>query len=450
MASRPVAPHAGLPGTHTFMPAEHKVLNSWKEIGNFLGVTVRTVQRWERAEALPVHRHSPGPKAHVWAYEDELLAWRDGGRGVNLWRRNQDERAAALPSSASRRLALLAGLALLAALATLLLAWWHRIFPFHRTPASWQIANGRLTVFDPLGRVCWHSLHPGIRPNPPEIHDLVRIEDIDGDGRIEVLLSFASDPHAALPGELFCFEEHGALRWRVRAGAAVRFSGRDFDHNYSGVFTRPLDLRGRRLLLTVANHQIWYPAHVALRDPSTGRVLAEYWHPGAISHLVTADLDGDHIPELLLGGLNNPGPGLGHAALAVLPLPFGLPNSNPRRPRSPGGGEKAYLLFPRADVNDVTGTLPLLSRLSVDPSGRVLVIITLPQAAAASFTLDSHLHVIDHRFSDNFPAVHKSLEVSGLLRHPLSVSELARLRRVARFPAAPDANSPEIESLWAR
>ena len=32
-------------------------LDSWKEIAAHLGRDVRTVQRWERAEGLPVHRH---------------------------------------------------------------------------------------------------------------------------------------------------------------------------------------------------------------------------------------------------------------------------------------------------------------------------------------------------------------------------------------------------------
>jgi len=31
-------------------------LDSWKEIGAYLGRSPRTVQRWERQEGLPVHR----------------------------------------------------------------------------------------------------------------------------------------------------------------------------------------------------------------------------------------------------------------------------------------------------------------------------------------------------------------------------------------------------------
>src|ERR1700683_4235535 len=37
-------------------PSERR-LDSWKEIATYLGRDVTTVQRWERREGMPVHRH---------------------------------------------------------------------------------------------------------------------------------------------------------------------------------------------------------------------------------------------------------------------------------------------------------------------------------------------------------------------------------------------------------
>ncbi|HVT43949.1 MAG TPA: hypothetical protein VMT00_06115 [Thermoanaerobaculia bacterium] len=51
-------------------------LDSWKEIAAFLGRDVRTAKRWENDEGLPVHRHRHKSLASVYAYEDELEAWR--------------------------------------------------------------------------------------------------------------------------------------------------------------------------------------------------------------------------------------------------------------------------------------------------------------------------------------------------------------------------------------
>jgi TolB-like protein len=52
-----------------------KRLNSWKEIAAFLQKDVRTVQRWEKNERLPVHRKPHDKLASVYAYESELEAW---------------------------------------------------------------------------------------------------------------------------------------------------------------------------------------------------------------------------------------------------------------------------------------------------------------------------------------------------------------------------------------
>jgi len=52
-----------------------KKLDSWGEIASYLGREVRTVQRWETTEGLPVHRHEHKKKSTVYAYAGELDAW---------------------------------------------------------------------------------------------------------------------------------------------------------------------------------------------------------------------------------------------------------------------------------------------------------------------------------------------------------------------------------------
>ena len=50
-------------------------LDSWKEIAAYLGRGVRTVQRWEREEGLPVHRLPHERRGTVYARAEELDAW---------------------------------------------------------------------------------------------------------------------------------------------------------------------------------------------------------------------------------------------------------------------------------------------------------------------------------------------------------------------------------------
>lgn len=53
-------------------------LDSWKEIAGYFRRSVRTVQRWERSEGMPVYRHSHRAGDSVFASSHELEAWQKG------------------------------------------------------------------------------------------------------------------------------------------------------------------------------------------------------------------------------------------------------------------------------------------------------------------------------------------------------------------------------------
>ena len=53
-------------------------LDGWKEIAAFLNRGERTVKRWERERALPVHRVPGGERGGVFAYSCELADWLKG------------------------------------------------------------------------------------------------------------------------------------------------------------------------------------------------------------------------------------------------------------------------------------------------------------------------------------------------------------------------------------
>ncbi len=50
-------------------------LDSWKEIGAYLKRDIRTAQRWEACEGLPVYRHRHGQHDSVYAYKSEIDHW---------------------------------------------------------------------------------------------------------------------------------------------------------------------------------------------------------------------------------------------------------------------------------------------------------------------------------------------------------------------------------------
>jgi hypothetical protein len=71
-------------------PQSEDRLDSWKEIAACLKRDVRTVQRWENWEEMPLHRHLHDRTGSVYASRTDLDAWmrsRNLRSGQNLLRR---------------------------------------------------------------------------------------------------------------------------------------------------------------------------------------------------------------------------------------------------------------------------------------------------------------------------------------------------------------------------
>ena len=75
-------------------PAEDR-LDSWKEIATYLKRDVTTVQRWEKREAMPVHRHLHEKTGSVFAYRAELDAWAYG-RNLRAAQENENDVSSSL------------------------------------------------------------------------------------------------------------------------------------------------------------------------------------------------------------------------------------------------------------------------------------------------------------------------------------------------------------------
>ena len=57
-------------------------LDSWKEIASYLNRSEKTVRRWEEQEGLPVHRLLHEKRGSIYAYTNELEAWRQIRKAV--------------------------------------------------------------------------------------------------------------------------------------------------------------------------------------------------------------------------------------------------------------------------------------------------------------------------------------------------------------------------------
>jgi TolB-like protein/tetratricopeptide (TPR) repeat protein len=68
-------PSVGTPPSERPLADRLDRLDSWKEIAAYLKRDVTTVQRWEKREGMPVHRHLHDKGGSVYALTEELDAW---------------------------------------------------------------------------------------------------------------------------------------------------------------------------------------------------------------------------------------------------------------------------------------------------------------------------------------------------------------------------------------
>src|SRR5258707_6286042 len=120
-------------------------LDSWKEIASYLNRDVTTVQRWEKREGMPVHRHVHDKIGSVYASRAELDSWARG-RNLPAAPENGDNAPSPIPAAVAPRSAkstfvtwrtiVLRLAAVIAALAIGVILWMQRTEYFWRNPIA--------------------------------------------------------------------------------------------------------------------------------------------------------------------------------------------------------------------------------------------------------------------------------------------------------------------------
>lgn len=405
---------------------ERGVLSSWKEIADYLGVSVRTAQHWERHKGLPVRR-LPGEKSRVAAYPAELDRWLEASLAAAPSRR---------PAWVYLKAAAAAGLGLLLAAGAAYL-----LLTRKGPPANFRHEGRTLVVTDERGRELWRKTFPEVfhpQSTPEQILRYKRawFVDLDGDGHVELLYSYSPTTQEAQGDTLFCFSDSGREKWRFVPGRALSTRAATFPRTYRLARLLPLDgRRGKgRNLAVVSFHAPRYAAQVAVLS-HRGELLGEYFHSGHLGHIEAAELDGDGKPELILAGISN-----GYAAATVLVLdPENLGGASQEENLDyqllglPPGREKARLLLPRTCINrkfcpySVPGFLGLAGdTIRVQVSEKV----DYAGDATVHYVFDRKLELKEVIFSDGLRILHRELEAAGQLDHSLSDAEIAELRKI--------------------
>jgi hypothetical protein len=431
-------------------------LNGWKEIAAYFGKGVRTVQRWEKELGLPVHRIGSAAGEIVYALPPELDRWqasaaaRKGIRDAAAANGENHEPAPveqpapqpepppppAIPGPSRLRRATL--LVLLGLVAGTLIWFWHVLPAASGQPASFRILNKALVIYDADGRFLWD--HPFEFPLTESSYFTdkaleekltpVSIEDIDGDGNMEVL--FVSEPW--LPGSrgLFCFDSRGIIRFHHAPDRKVQFGEKTYGPPWRGVSVLVTGVTGKAHdIWFVSTHLEEFPTVLEKLDAS-GNVKGEYWSNGQISRVVVGQLAGR--PRVFVGAINNESK---EASLAVLDArnPSGAApavSDHYRCTGCPPGAPEAFLLFPRLDVAVAVEDHAEAAAIFVDALGQIMVDVRhnvgdpvapeLRTAASSHYTLDSQFRVRTAELGRRVHLIHDVFEKEGLLDHPFSIA----------------------------
>jgi hypothetical protein len=405
-------------------------LKSWQSIAEYLGVSVRTAQKWEAERGLPVTRHNGG-RGTVTASAEELDRWRDAtSEKLSLW-------------DNPRLMQILAGVTV-GLLAVQLCAGviYLIVHSMPGPPAKLSLESDSLIASDSDGQILWRQrleTPPRVEEDQEESYTGARgsFADIDGDGRIETLYAHTPASVEERNAVLMCFSSKGQVRWRFRPGRLVHTSTTKFEPHYVISFfgLLPAPERRTKYILVVSNHASGYPSQVALLD-FNGRLLGEYWHSGPLSAVEIGDIDRDGAVEVFLGGASSPRQA---ATLVVLdPLRLrgaSVENGFPEYQLQElgAGAEKARLVFPRTGLSRALESRSFVSRvwpyegtLRVETTERS---VGFPGAArpAVIYALDSQLQVAAVEATDEYWVQHRQLESARQVSPSLRSNDIRTL-----------------------
>jgi len=477
-------------------------LDGWKEIAAYLAKSVRTVQRWEKELGLPIHRVGSGHGESVHALVEELDRWRQTPPARTAEREAEAaEPAEQAPSEVSAEAAPGAETAatepplipqpvataersprgkpvtfwewltatpptdwiisLAVMLVTVVAIVW-AVRPSllgvglpvpaadtgpARVPASYEVTGSALRAYDVDKRLLWvhrfdFTLHEqayedSVRARIPP----VVMDDLDGDGRIEVL--FVSEPGMPSSRGLYCFNEDGSLRFRHQPGRTVRVGDTDYTGPWraSRVFTTSRPNEPKSIWLA-SYHLTGFPA-VLERLDAAGQVSGEYWSGGQVGSVELSPSGG---PRLVFVGASNEEHR--NASLAVLDdsRPVGAsPSASPsyQCEGCPPGTPMAFLLFPRVEAARIVDGVAIVDDIRFDALGQIIVSVrheTAPllgldtrDKARTRYFLNAAFQILSAQFDQSYRSVHAQLEKARLIDHPFGPRDEGDLWPVLRW-----------------
>jgi hypothetical protein len=383
--------------------------------------------RWEREKGLPVHRVPGGKRQAVFAYREEIDAWLAGADGAKL-----DSAVVAEPTdkpatglSRPHRWGLAGTFLVLIVLVAAAAFLRHRADSAGRTVVDIAFRGNALVALDEKGNALWSRKFPREfgEYSPKSLARRRQIVDLDGDGQPEVLVAVPQpDPVIgdAAPHELWCFSMDGQPRWHFAWDRKLRFGVDEFGPAWGFTNLRVYPAGNRQRILYSVAHIPWWGGALLYLDEE-GKALDVFVNSGHINETNFVETQAGRF--LLAGGTSNANNG---AMLAVLDESK-ISGSSPEVRGSPfeclncpAGKPLRYFVFPRSEVNRVTGA-GINQVIEIAVRDDRITARTFEQqwydTPGVFFEFSKNFILQQVRYSDGYWDAHRKLELEGKLRH---------------------------------
>jgi hypothetical protein len=403
-------------------------LDGWKEISNYLGKSVRTVQRWEEERGLPIRR-VPGKAG------DAISASR---AEIDKWRQSRRRK----PTGVQFLVILVAAAAVVAA-AYLWIAGRHAV-----EPLTFEVAPPNLNAYGPGRRLVWSKPFSDLAMDPYEhpylqLPPRIQRADLDGDSKSEVLFLQLGRLNV---NALYAYSNVGRDLFVHEVAARVRLGTVEIGPPFPIMqFITTPEEGGTRSVWLVAQHTQTGAAVVRKLAPA-GNVLGEYWSMGHV--FVLADTRIGRKRYMLVGATHHSPEGASLAALDYDdPSGSGVSDDPEYRCGScPPGRPLAFHVFPPTELPRLFGQRAYVTEVKPEPNGDLMVAVTQSQPTtfagtqldrtAVFYRLGANLHVLSVEVGDRYREAHAHLRLLKALDHDFGARDLQQLWPVKSWDGA--------------
>lgn len=174
-------------------------------------------------------------------------------------------------------------------------------------PEFFEAKDNLLIVKNESKKILWDLRLPAaIILNPISKEPIIKLSDLNRDGKSEVLVGITHTPTAT--GKVLCYNYRREELWEFPCGEyGIYRIDEEFNTGYFFplvIESEDIDADSKQEVIISSEHARWFPAQVVVLDDK-GNKLSEYWHPGVIECIYCLDFDGDGGKEIILGGINN-------------------------------------------------------------------------------------------------------------------------------------------------